>query len=337
MKTYLVTGGAGFIGSNFILYLYQTYGSEIEVINLDLLTYAGNLHYLKKIEGYPTYHFIEGDICDTKLVENIMKTYDVDYIVHFAAESHVDRSIKEIDVFAQTNIMGTINLLNCAKKSWELDSGFKTGKKFLYISTDEVYGELGAKGYFTEESPIAPRNPYSVSKASGDMMTKAFFETYGFPSVRTRCSNNFGPHQYYEKLIPLFIKNSIQNKKLPVYGDGSAVRDWIYVYDHCCAIDLVLQNGKPGNVYNIGSHNEKATLEIAKTIIEILKNEFNIKIPEDSITFVEDRKGHDRRYAIDFSKISMELGWKPSKTFDEGLKETIKWYVNNMDTVKDYS
>ncbi|WMJ88282.1 dTDP-glucose 4,6-dehydratase [Anaerocolumna sp. MB42-C2] len=335
MKTYLVTGGAGFIGSNFILYLYQVYGNDIEVINLDLLTYAGNLFYLKAIENDPDYHFIQGDICNTKLVEDIMKTYDIDYVVHFAAESHVDKSIKDTDVFAKTNIMGTLNLLNCAKKSWEIDNGFKTGKKFLYISTDEVYGELGKEGYFTETSPISPRNPYSASKASGDMMTKAYSETYGFPAVRTRCSNNFGPHQFYEKLIPLYIKNCLLNKKLPVYGDGSAVRDWIYVSDHCSAIDLVLQSGKLGEVYNIGSHNEKTTLEIAKTVTEILKNEYTIKIPEDRIAFVKDRKGHDRRYAIDSSKIGRELGWKPCKTFDEGIRETIKWYLNHMDAIKD--
>ncbi len=328
MITYLVTGGAGFIGSNFILYLYRTYGSDIQVVNLDLLTYAGNLKNLEEVEHFPTYHFIKGDICDTTLVETIMSDYDIDYVVHFAAESHVDRSIEDADDFVKTNVQGTLNLLNCAKKLWETTEGYKEDKKFLYISTDEVYGELGKEGYFTEESPLDPRNPYSVSKASGDMMSKAYYETYHFPALRTRCSNNFGPRQHSEKLIPLFIDNCIHHKKLPVYGDGCAVRDWIYVMDHCRAIDLVLSQGKLGEVYNIGSHNEKNTLEIAEAIVNILNQEYNYRISSDYISFVPDRKGHDRRYAIDSSKITRELGWSSEKSFHDGIRETVAWYMN---------
>lgn len=327
MLTYFITGGAGFIGSNFIHYLFQKYGTDLTVVNLDLLTYAGNLDNLKGLDNYPTYHFIKGDICDAKLLEKIMSEYDVDYVVHFAAESHVDRSIEEAGVFVQTNINGTLNLLNCAKKAWAVKDGYKDNRKFLYISTDEVYGELGPKGYFTESSPLAPRNPYSVSKAAGDMMCGAYYETYHFPVIRTRCSNNFGPRQFTEKLIPLYINNCIQDRKLPVYGDGSAVRDWIYVMDHCSAIDLALSDGRPGEIYNVGAHNEKNTLEIASAIVAILNKDYNYNIMEDYIDYVPDRKGHDRRYAIDSAKLTKELGWTPLTSFQDALKQTIAWYM----------
>lgn len=334
MLTYFITGGAGFIGSNFIQYLYQKYGTAIEVVNLDLLTYAGDPDNLKEIEDYPTYHFVKGNICDTKLVNQIMSDYEADYVVHFAAESHVDRSIEEAGVFVETNVMGTLNLLNCVKKAWETKDGYKDGKKFLYISTDEVYGELGREGSFTENSPLSPRNPYSVSKTAGDMMCGAFYETYRFPVVRTRCSNNFGPRQFTEKLIPLYINNCMHNKKLPVYGDGSAVRDWIYVTDHLKGAELVLTEGKPGEVYNIGAHNEKTTLEIANLIVDILNKEYHYNIPEDCIAFVPDRKGHDRRYAIDPAKITKELGWVPETSFETGIRETVAWYINRANAAK---
>lgn len=335
MITYLVTGGAGFIGSNFIHYLLKNRGTKIQVINLDNLTYAGNLKNLQEVEGYANYHFIKGDICDAEIVGDIMEVYDIDYIVHFAAESHVDRSIKDSEVFAKTNIMGTLNLLNYAKKSWETTEGFKEGKRFLYVSTDEVYGELGKEGYFTEYSPLAPRNPYSASKASADIMAKAYYETYHFPVVITRCSNNYGPRQFPEKLIPLYINNGINHKSLPVYGDGSAVRDWIHVDDHCKGIDYALTRGKLGEAYNIGGHNEKTTLEIAEIIAAILNTEYNCDISSKDITFVADRKGHDRRYAIDASKINKELGWTPDIDFEEGIKETIAWYMKQQDYIKD--
>jgi dTDP-glucose 4,6-dehydratase len=331
MTTYLVTGGAGFIGSNFIHYLFQTYGNKIEVINLDLLTYAGNLMNLHDIEGYSNYHFIKGDICDTTLVSELMTMYEIDYVVHFAAESHVDRSIEDSKAFAQTNIMGTLNLLDCAKKSWVIEGGFKKGKKFLYISTDEVYGELGEEGYFTEETPLAPRNPYSASKASGEMMVEAYYKTHHFPTLRTRCTNNYGPYQFPEKVIPLFINHCIQNKKLPIYGDGLSIRDWLHVSDHCKAIDLVLSKGSLGSVYNIGDHTEKTTLEIAKIVIDTLNEEYQCNISSDYIDNVADRKGHDRRYAIDPAKIRTELGWTADIKFEDGIRETIAWYMRNLD------
>lgn len=327
MITYFVTGGAGFIGSNFIKFIFEKYGDKVRVINLDLLTYAGNMDNLLEIKDFPEYRFIQGDICDKKVVEGIFNAYDISYVVHFAAETHVDRSIEDAEVFVRTNVMGTLNLLNCAKKAWETQDGFKDGRRFLYISTDEVYGELGMEGYFTEASPFVPRNPYSVTKASGDMMCRAFYETYRFPVVRTRCSNNFGPGQFNEKLIPLFITNCIHHKKLPVYGDGLAVRDWIYVTDHCKAIDLVLTKGNPGEVYNIGSHNEKNTLEIAEIILRILNEKYNLDVSGDYISFIPDRKGHDRRYAIDSGKIKRELGWSSEISFYDGMQKTIAWYL----------
>lgn len=330
MVTFLITGGAGFIGSNFIQYLFDNYGDGIEVINLDSLTYAANLKNLEEVEKFPGYHFIKGDICDSHLTEEIMSTYDVDYLVHFAAESHVDRSIQDAGVFVMTNVMGTLNLLNCAKRAWETKSGYKEGKRFLYVSTDEVYGALDKDGYFTEESPLNPRNPYAVSKASADMMVKAFFDTYGFPVLRTRCSNNYGPNQNAEKLIPNFIQKALNSEKLPVYGDGLAIRDWLYVKDHCSAIECVLTNGRPGDIFNVGGNNEKTTLEIADVLTGILKSKYHMEIPSDYIDFVPDRKGHDRRYAIDPGKICTELGWKPVISFDEGIAETVSWYMDRQ-------
>jgi dTDP-glucose 4,6-dehydratase len=327
MITYFVTGGAGFIGSNFIKYLFEKYGEGVRVINLDLLTYAGNMDNLLEIKDFPEYRFIQGDICDKKLVEGIFNSYDISYVVHFAAETHVDRSIEEAEVFVRTNVLGTLNLLNCAKKAWEYQDGFRDGRRFLYISTDEVYGELGMEGYFTEDSPLVPRNPYSVTKTSGDMMCRAFYETYRFPVVRTRCSNNFGPGQFSEKLIPLFITNCMQHKKLPVYGDGLSVRDWIYVTDHCKAVDLVLTKGNNGEVYNIGTHNEKNTLEIAEIIIRIMNEKYNYDISGNSVSYTSDRKGHDRRYAIDSSKLKKELGWSAEINFEDAMQKTIAWYL----------
>lgn len=329
MKTYLVTGGAGFIGSNFIHYLFENFGEEMQVVNLDLLTYAGNRRNLREYEDKCNYHFIKGDICDKELISNLLEKYDVDYVIHFAAESHVDRSIKDAEVFIRTNVMGTYNLLTCARKAWETVKGFKEGKRFLYVSTDEVYGELAEEGFFTEETPLAPRNPYSASKASGDMLVKAFCDTYGLPVLRTRCSNNYGSYQFPEKLIPLFINNCIHNKKLPIYGDGLAIRDWLYVKDHCKAIALVLSKGTIGEVYNVGGHNEKTTLEIAEIIVNTLNKEYNLNISSDYISYVADRKGHDRRYAIDPRKIGKELGWVPETKFETGIKETIEWYMKH--------
>ncbi|OPJ60773.1 dTDP-glucose 4,6-dehydratase [Clostridium oryzae] len=329
MKTYLVTGGAGFIGSNFIQYLFETYKEDIRIINLDLLTYAANLENLKTVESNKNYQFIKGDVCDKALVTNLLSAYNVDYIVHFAAETHVDRSIESSDEFVRTNILGTMNLLDCSKAAWESKEGFKNDKRFLYVSTDEVYGESPDGGYFTEETPIAPRNPYSASKASADMMAKAYYDTYHFPVIRTRCSNNYGPHQFTEKLIPLLINNCIANKKLPIYGDGLAVRDWLYVKDHCRAIDLAITKGRLGDIYNVGGHNEKNTLEIAETIVNLLNQEYNFNIPKNCISFVSDRKGHDRRYAIDPTKIRTKLGWNPKVKFEDGIRQTIDWYLEN--------
>lgn len=313
----LVTGGAGFIGSCFVRHILNKY-PDYKVINLDLLTYAGNLNNLTDIKDNPNYKFVQGDICDKQLAMELMA--EVDCCLNFAAESHVDRSINEPEIFIKTNVMGTQNLLQAAKLT--------NLSRYVQVSTDEVYGSLGATGYFTEETPLAPNSPYSASKAGADMLVRAFFETYKQPVLTTRCSNNYGPYQYPEKLIPLFINNLLQDKQVPVYGDGLNVRDWLYVYDHCKAIDLVLHKGKEGEVYNIGGNNEKTNMEITKIILSALNK------PESLIKYVEDRLGHDRRYAIDSSKIQNELGWKPEYNFEEGIKLTIDWYVNNLDWVK---
>lgn len=324
MKRILVTGGAGFIGSNFVKYMLSKYNYQI--INLDLLTYAGNLENLRDIEGNDNYKFIKGDIRDRALLDNLFKQFDIDTVIHFAAESHVDRSIDDPEVFLTTNILGTQALLDTAKRYWNLEPhnrysrAYKEGVKFIQISTDEVYGTLGATGLFTEETPLAPNSPYSASKASADMMVRAYHETYGMPVNITRCSNNYGPYQHQEKLIPLMITNCIQDKKLPIYGDGMQVRDWLYVEDHCAAIDTVLHKGKVGEVYNIGGNNEKANIEIVKLILGDLNKS------EKLIEYVADRPGHDRRYAIDNTKINRELNWQPKYTFEEGIEKTINWY-----------
>lgn len=314
----LVTGGAGFIGSNFVHYLLEKY-PDYYVINLDLLTYCGNLGNLKEAKDNPNYKFIKGDIADKNLVDRIVSDNKIDYIINFAAESHVDRSIQNPKIFLESNIIGTQNLLEIAKKYYEKGQL----KKYLQISTDEVYGTLDKTGYFTETTPIAPNSPYSASKAGADLIVRAYHETFDLPINITRCSNNYGPYQFPEKLIPLMINNALNNKKLPVYGDGKNIRDWLHVHDHCTAIDLVLHKGKIGEVYNIGGNNEKENIEIVKLILKYLKK------PENLIEYVEDRLGHDRRYAIDSTKIKEELGWKPKYTFEIGIKETIEWYLAN--------
>ncbi len=326
MKTYLVTGGAGFIGSNFIKYMLGKY-EEIKIINFDKLTYAGNSENLEEVNKDARYLFIQGDICDKELVNKLFKENNIDYVVNFAAESHVDRSIEDPEIFVKTNVLGAVNVLNCAKEAWETKEGFKRGAKFLQVSTDEVYGSLGETGYFYENTPLDPRSPYSSSKAGADMLVKAYYDTYRMPINITRCSNNYGPYQYIEKLIPLLITNCIEHKGLPIYGDGLNVRDWLYVEDHCRAIDMVLQSGRLGEVYNIGGHNEKTNIEIAKIIIKYLKENYDNSISEDLIKYVEDRKGHDRRYAIASDKIEKELGWSPETSFEEGIIKTIKWYI----------
>ena len=314
MKNILVTGGAGFIGSNFINYILDK-RDDYNIINLDKLTYAGNLENLIPSEKKKNYHFIKGDITDFELVNNIFEKYKIKYVVHFAAESHVDRSILGSEIFYRTNVMGTNVLLEVARK-FEVE-------RFLQISTDEVYGSLGSEGYFTERTPLSPNSPYSSSKAAADMMVMAFYHTYGMPVLITRCSNNYGPYQFPEKLIPLMIINSINNKKLPVYGDGLYVRDWICVIDHNKAVELVFEKGKVGEVYNIGASNEMPNIKIIKLILSHLKK------GEDLIEYVKDRPGHDRRYAIDSSKIKSKLGWAPSFTFEHAIAETIDWYLKN--------
>jgi dTDP-glucose 4,6-dehydratase len=328
MKTYLVTGGAGFIGSNFVLYMLNKYES-IKIINLDKLTYAGNLENLKAVEKDERHSFVQGDICDRELVTELFKKHDIDYVVNFAAESHVDRSITMPEIFAQTNVLGTVNLLNCAKNAWENNGVWKTDVKFLQVATDEVYGSLGETGYFLETTPLDPRSPYSASKASADLMVKAYNDTYKMPVNITRCSNNYGPYQFPEKLIPLIINNCLQYKTLPIYGDGLNVRDWLYVEDHCKAIDMVINHGRIGEVYNVGGHNERTNIVIVKTIIQYLNENYDKNITESLIKYVEDRKGHDRRYGIDPTKIKNELGWYPETSFEEGIKKTIKWYLDN--------
>lgn len=338
MKTYLVTGGAGFIGSNFVLYLLDKYKDDIQVINVDALTYAGNLENLKSVEKKSNYKFLKIDICDKNAVLDIFNTYDIDRVIHFAAESHVDRSIRNPEIFVNTNVLGTLNLLNAAKLSWETENGYKPGKKYLQVSTDEVYGSLeGEEGFFYETTPLDPHSPYSASKASADLLVKSYIDTFQFPANITRCSNNYGPYQFPEKLIPLMINNALSGKKLPVYGSGKNVRDWLYVLDHCKAIDLVAEHGTVGEVYNVGGHNEKRNIEIVTiildTLLEVLpqNDERRKNISHDLITYVEDRKGHDFRYAIAPDKIKAELGWEPETPFHEGIKLTIAWYLQNLE------
>ena len=314
----LVTGGCGFIGSNFIRYLLKTY-PEVSIINVDKLTYAGNLENLSDFSHSPRYYFIRGDIAEAPLMEELVRK-GVDAIVNFAAESHVDRSIEDPGAFMKTNIFGTFVLLEAVRKVFP---GQKI--RFIHISTDEVYGSLSETGAFTEDTSLAPNSPYSASKTAGDMMVRAYHRTYGLPAIITRCSNNFGPYQYPEKLIPLMISNAMEDKELPLYGDGMHVRDWIYVEDHCRALDRVLHDGKEGEVYNIGGRSERSNLSVAQTILNLLGK------PHSLIRFVTDRLGHDRRYAIDFSKIGRELGWKPSISFEEGIHLTIKWYQSHRE------
>lgn len=327
MKNILITGGAGFIGSQFVKLMLEKY--DYNIINLDLLTYAGNLENLKDIEDKKNYTFIKGDICDKVLVNEIFKKYEIDTVVNFAAESHVDRSIENPEIFLITNILGTQNLLENAKKYWKLtpedkySREYKDGVKYLQVSTDEVYGALGEEGMFTETTPLNPNSPYSSSKASADMLVRAYYETFGMPMNITRCSNNYGPYQFPEKLIPLMINNCENDKPLPVYGDGMQIRDWLHVKDHCIAIDTVLHKGTIGEVYNIGGNNEKANIDIVKLIISTIGKSENL------IKYVKDRPGHDRRYAIDNTKITTQLGWSPSYTFEQGIAETIQWYLNN--------
>lgn len=313
----LVTGGAGFIGNCFIRHILKKH-PDYKVFNLDTLTYAGNIDNLNDVKDNPNYMFVHGNICDKKLVRELVS--QVDAVVNFAAESHVDRSITGPEIFIETNVQGTLNLLQASKEIGV--------KRFLQVSTDEVYGSLGATGYFTEDTPIQPNSPYSASKASADLLARAYYETYKLPVLITRCSNNYGPYQYPEKLIPFFVSLLLKGEKVPVYGDGLNVRDWLYVYDHCEAIDVVLHKGKIGEVYNIGGHNEKTNMEITTLILDAMGKD------ESSIKYVEDRLGHDRRYAIDNTKIQTELGWEPSVTFEEGIKLTIDWYLENQQWIK---
>lgn len=383
MKTYLVTGGAGFIGSNFVQYIINKHGvNDLHIIVLDMLTYAGNLKNIEQELQLSCVEFIKGDIGDEKVVTDIFAKYDIDYVVNFAAESHVDRSITNPRLFLETNVLGTQNMLEAARHAWFQNKDnagkpvYKAGKKFLQISTDEVYGSLEneydspqplhldeklkkvvenrsdlktyGKHFFTEATPLSPRSPYSSSKASADMLVMAYHETYGLPVNITRCSNNYGAYQFPEKLIPLMIKNVLEGKRLPVYGSGMNVRDWLYVVDHCKAIDEVLDNGKIGEVYNIGGFNEECNINIVKLIINtiydimekepkyhaLLKCDIN-GINEDLIDYVTDRPGHDMRYAIDPTKIASELGWYPETPFKEGILKTIRWYLDNQDWVND--
>lgn len=317
MTTILVTGGAGFIGSCFVRHMLSSH-PDYKIINLDALTYCGNLENLDDVKDNPNYTFVHGNICDKKLVLGLVE--QVDAVVNFAAESHVDNSIKHPEIFVETNVQGTLNLLQAARD-------FKTDR-YLQVSTDEVYGTLGKTGYFTETTPLAPNSPYSASKAGADMLVRAYHETYGMPTLNTRCSNNYGPYQYPEKLIPFFISKLLRGEKVPVYGDGLNVRDWLYVYDHCSAIDTVLHKGKVGEVYNIGGHNEKTNMEITHLILDAMGKD------DSSIEYVQDRLGHDKRYAICNDKIQSELGWQPSLTFEEGIKITIDWYLNNQEWMK---
>jgi dTDP-glucose 4,6-dehydratase len=312
----LVTGGAGFIGSNFVHYMLKKY-PNYKIVNLDLLTYAGNIENLKDIEIMSNYTFVRGDISNRDLIDHLVKTYKINVIVNFAAESHVDRSITDPDLFVKTNVLGAQALLDVAKNN--------RINKYVQISTDEVYGSLDDTGYFTEETPLAPNSPYSASKAGADLIVRSYHETFGLNVNITRCSNNYGPYHFPEKLIPLMISNALEDKVLPVYGNGHNVRDWLHVKDHCSAINLVIHEGKPGEVYNIGGHNERRNIEIVELILEKLGK------PRSLIKFVADRLGHDKRYAIDPTKIMSELGWKPQYTFDKGIDETIQWYLDNQD------
>ena len=327
----LITGIAGFIGSNFVHYYLRKY-PEREIIGLDKLTYAGNMHNLEHIFQHykKRFHFVRGDITDFNLLSEIFNKFDIDGVINFAAESHVDRSIESSQVFIETNVLGTHALLEVCKRSWYKNKQWKENKKFLQISTDEVYGSLSQDNLFSEKTPLDPRSPYSASKASADLIVKSFYDTYNMPVNISRCSNNYGPYQFPEKLIPLMISSCLSHKKLPIYGDGKQIRDWLHVDDHCKALDMIFEKAKAGETYNVGGNNERENIVVVSKIIEYLQNKTNDnQINDDLITYVEDRLGHDRRYAIDASKIKKDLGWKPLIQFEKGIKNTIDWYTNN--------
>jgi dTDP-glucose 4,6-dehydratase len=332
-KVVLVTGGCGFIGANFVRLLHENQPAW-RVVNLDKLTYAGNLSNLAGIEEQENYRFVKGDICDAQVVEQLFDQEKIDTVVHFAAESHVDRSITGPSAFMQTNIIGTFTLLEAARKFWLAEGVDCSRNMFLHVSTDEVYGSLGDSGYFSETTPFDPRSPYSASKASSDHLASAYFHTYGVPVAITNCSNNYGPFQFPEKLIPLIFHNGMNGKQLPVYGDGKNIRDWLYVGDHCQAIVAVLEHSRPGRSYNIGGNNEKQNIEVVTLICDILDRKVGLLAENlarrSLITFVKDRLGHDRRYAIDAARIRDEIGWQPSITFEEGIELTIDWYLANQ-------
>ena len=331
MQNFLVTGGAGFIGSNFVPYFLSS-NKDIHLVNLDLLTYAGDLKNLKEIENHPKYTFIEGDICDRELVTSLFEKYNFQGVLHFAAESHVDNSIKNPDAFIRTNVFGTFTLLDVAKNHWmdgphAVKPEYKKAR-FLHVSTDEVYGTLGETGLFTEETAYAPNSPYSASKASSDFMVRSYFHTYGMNVVTTNCSNNYGPKQHDEKLIPTIIRKAISGENIPIYGDGQNIRDWLYVLDHCKGIELVFQKGIVGETYNIGGRNERNNLYIANKICEILDDKKPKEVSyKEQISFVTDRPGHDFRYAIDADKLEGDLGWKADENFESGILKTIEWYL----------
>ena len=335
MTTLLVTGGAGLIGSNFVR---QAIADGLRIVNLDLLTYAGNLDSLADLEGHAGYRFVQGDIGDRTLVAALLAQHRPDAVVNFAAESHVDRSIDGPAAFVQTNVVGTLNLLECTRDHWRgLDDAARTPFRFLHVSTDEVYGSLGAEGKFTETTPYAPNSPYSASKAASDHLVRAFHHTYGLPTLTTNCSNNYGPYQFPEKLIPLIIAKALAGEPLPVYGDGRNVRDWLFVGDHCAAIRAVLAGGRVGEVYNVGGEAERENIAVVKTLCALIdeRRPRPDGVQRDSlITFVRDRPGHDRRYAIDASKLRGELGWRPAASFEQGMAQTVNWYLAHQDWVR---
>ena len=335
MKNILVTGGAGFIGANFVPYFIEN-NSDYHLVNLDLLTYAGNLENVSEVENHPRYTFVQGDICDRSFVEDLFQKFLFHDVIHFAAESHVDNSISGPEAFIKTNVLGTFNLLDTARKLWmsapnQYNVGFENSR-FHHVSTDEVYGTLGETGLFEETTPYAPNSPYSASKAGSDMIVRSYFHTYGMNVVTTNCSNNYGPKQHDEKLIPTIIRKAIKGENIPIYGDGKNVRDWLYVLDHCKGIELAFKTGKSGETYNIGGRNERNNLYIVDTVCSIL-NELQPKSEgkyQDQITFVKDRPGHDLRYAIDASKIENELGWKADENFESGILKTVRWYLEKF-------
>lgn len=333
--TLLVTGAAGFIGSNFVHYILSAHRDET-ILGLDSLTYAGNLESLESLspDQKKRFSFVKGDITDALLVEELFDANTIDGVIHFAAESHVDRSIEDPRVFLRTNILGTCTLLDAAKKTWKSGNSWGDNKRFVQISTDEVYGSLGAEGSFSESTPLDPHSPYSASKAAADLMVKSYYDTFRMPVLITRCSNNYGPYQFPEKLIPLMIQHALAHKPLPLYGDGRQVRDWLHVNDHCRAVDMVYRSGAPGNIYNIGGNNERENIEIVQLIISVLREKTGDPgISNDLIQFVKDRPAHDRRYSIDSSRLQKELGWKPRISFEEGIKSTIQWYLDHQDWV----